>query len=102
VFENQGVANRQLAALRLRGQAGNPTAIGARVTLVRADGLRQTAEVVAGSGYLSQQPATLWFGLGSDSEKASVEIRWPDGQSSTHEPSDWGSVVTIRQPAPPR
>jgi enediyne biosynthesis protein E4 len=85
-FEHQGVPKHRIVSVRLKGKPGNPTAVGACVTLVRSDGLRQTAEVTAGGGSLSQQSPILWFGLGTTSHAASIEIRWPDGTSSRHVP----------------
>lgn len=68
----------------LEGKPGNLSAIGARVT-VEVDGLlKQTAEVAAGSGYLSQSTPDLFFGWGTAKEDASakVTVRWPDGSVS--------------------
>jgi hypothetical protein len=56
------------------------------VTVRRDDGWTQTAEVAAGGGYLSQQPATLYFGLGRDGRVTAVEVRWPDGTASRYVP----------------
>jgi enediyne biosynthesis protein E4 len=85
-FENQGVPGSRVAAVRLRGRAGNPTGIGSQVTVIRSDGLRQTAGVEAGGGYLSQQSHTLWFGLGERAQISSIEVRWPDGKTTEHTP----------------
>jgi hypothetical protein len=97
-FENQCLAGRRVAAVRLRGRAGNPTAVGSRVTLVRSDGVRQAAEVQAGGGYLSQQSPTLWFGLGETAQIGSIEVRWPDGKTTRHTPPPDELPVTIAQP----
>jgi hypothetical protein len=67
--------------VRLRGAKGNPTAVGARVTLHLDDGSRQTAEVQAGGGYLSQSSPSLAFGRGTRQVK-SVEVRWPLGTTT--------------------
>jgi enediyne biosynthesis protein E4 len=69
----------------LEGKRGNLSAIGARVT-VEVDGLpKQTAEVAAGSGYLTQNTPELFFGWGAgakDDATATVTVRWPDGSVS--------------------
>ena len=65
--------------VRLKGGPGNPTAVGARVTVHLEDGSTQTAEVHAGGGYLSQSSPTLAFGL-AGSKLRSIEVRWPTGQ----------------------
>jgi hypothetical protein len=97
-FENQGVAGRRVAVVRLRGRAGNPGGIGSRVTLVRSDGVRQTAEVQAGGGYLSQQSPALWFGLGETAQISSIEVRWPDGNTTKHTAKPDELSFTIAQP----
>jgi hypothetical protein len=98
-FEHQRVEGRRLAQVRLVGRAGNPTAAGARVTVTRSDGRKQTAEVHAGSGYLSQQSPSLWFGLGSNARIASIDVRWPDGQSTRHTPKAGELSIKLSQPS---
>jgi hypothetical protein len=85
-FENQTNAGNTLA-VRLSDAPGNPTAIGARVTVEISNGARQTAEVTAGGGYLSQNGSELFFGLG-ESQVQQIIVRWPDGTSSVHTASD--------------
>jgi hypothetical protein len=97
-FEHEGVKDRRILSVRLKGKPGNPTAVGTRVTFVGSDGLRQTAEVAAGGGYLSQQSPTLWFGLGPSAQAASIEVRWPDGQSSRHTTRPDETWTSITQP----
>ncbi len=95
-FHNRGVTGRRSLAVRLVGRAPNPTAVGARVTLVRDDGRRQSFEVHAGSGYLSQSSATLFFGLGSV-KSATLQVQWPDRGSSTYPIREQRRMV-VRQP----
>jgi len=76
---------RPLFSVRLRGPRGNPTGIGGKVTIAHASGLRQSAEVAAGGGYLSQVSATLYFGNPEHDPARSVHIRWPDGTNSVVE-----------------
>jgi len=82
VFQNHAVAGRRSFAVLLRGAAGNPTAIGARLTLTLADGSTQTSEISAGSGYFSQSGARLFFGYPEKSPPTRLRIRWPDGRES--------------------
>ncbi len=81
-FENRGSASHRVLQVRLDGRKGNPTAVGARVTVQLDDGSTQTAEVHAGGGYLSQSPSTLRFGLGPLGAR-DVTVRWPDGETTT-------------------
>jgi hypothetical protein len=76
-------------SVRLNGAPGNPMAVGARLTLSGSNVPTQTAEVTAGSGYLGQSSPTVFFGLGSASDRAGDEplqlsVRWPDGTTSVH------------------
>ncbi|MDA0810984.1 MAG: FG-GAP-like repeat-containing protein, partial [Verrucomicrobia bacterium] len=85
-------------AVTLKGKRGNSSGIGARATFA-AQGLpAQTAELHAGSGYLSQSPASLLFGLGASGGKGgTLTVRWPDGTTSTHEVPAGKTAVTISQ-----
>ena len=65
-------------ALDLVGQSSNRDAVGARVVL-EAGGGRQVRQVEAGSGYATQHPTTLHFGLGDAQAVEWIEITWPDG-----------------------
>ncbi|MAE67905.1 MAG: RNA-binding protein [Phycisphaeraceae bacterium] len=81
--------------VRLRGRAGNPSGIGARVTVQTTDHKTQTAEVTAGSGYLSQSGATLVYGVGG-ARVDRITVRWPDGTTSIHHGRPTGP---LEQPA---
>ena len=95
-FVSKGAARGQFVTVRLRGPAGNPNAIGALVKLTTATGAPQTAEVHAGSGYLSQSPADLTFGLGDAKEIDSITVRWPDGtRSEVKQPKPGNGLVVI-------
>ncbi len=78
------------------GRSSNPTAIGAKITLVRADGTRVSAEVHAGSGYLSQSAPIVFFANSPSNKAVEWDIRWPDGMSSKHAVSG-EAVQTIRR-----
>lgn len=67
-------------AIRLVGGDGvSRDAAGARVTVLRDDGLRMMKTVFCGSGVGSGNDTTLHFGLGTASAQ-SVTVRWPDGR----------------------
>ena len=97
-FENRGASKNRVVNVRLAGRPGNPTAIGARVTLTRTDGQTQTVEAYAGGGYLSQSSAVLTFGLGETNQVKAIRVRWPNGvitsATSTLEPR----AVILTQP----
>jgi hypothetical protein len=81
-FRNGGVPGRASFSVRLRGPAGNPTGVGARVTVEAAGGPSQVAEVFAGSGYFSQSSPRCFFGYARGSPPARITVRWPDGAVS--------------------
>lgn len=67
--------------IRLNGDVGNPTAIGAVVTVQAGELPPQTSLISAGGGYLSQSSSDLIFAIPKDlDEPAQVTIRWPDGK----------------------
>jgi hypothetical protein len=90
-FENRSRDGRHLV-VRLADAPGNPTAVGARVTVEMSNGTQQTAEVTAGGGYLSQNSGELFFGLGPLQAKQII-VRWPDGTSSVHPAPDDGRAL---------
>ncbi len=99
-FTSTSNTTGRVIQISLRGGKGNPTAIGARITL-RVNGLpSQTAEVYAGEGYLSQSPPRLMFGLGDGTGNATAFVRWPSGEATEHviKPSLNRSSITLTAP----
>ena len=88
--------NRMLR-VTLRASTGNPEAVGARVTLILSDKTRRVAWVQAGSGYLSQSTGSLFFGLG-DKNPETINVRWPEGTSTSHQVNNKQGNITISQP----
>ncbi|ACB73887.1 FG-GAP-like repeat-containing protein [Opitutus terrae] len=83
-WHNSGVQGRRSFQVELKGPAGNPTAIGARVVLEQADGRRVEQEVQAGSGYYSQSGSGCFFGYSEARPPLRLIIHWPSGNSSEH------------------
>ena len=88
-FESAGRTWKYHAA-----HAGNPHAVGAAVTVVYAGATQQTAEVYAGSGYLSQSAPTLFFGRGDAME---IRVRWPGGGTTVHPVDPYTAQVTLHR-----
>lgn len=88
-------AKTKALAVRLIGRGGNPTAVGARVTLVCGDGTEQVAEISAGGSYLSQSPAVVFFNVPSGQEVKELQVRWPDGRETTHGVSSTEGTLEI-------
>ena len=91
------------------------------MTILLTDGTTQTAEVQAGSGYLSQSSPRLVFGrtgtVSRDADAttpaapkqpgyfriaiAEITVRWPDGKSTTHPIEDQSArFVQLHEPSP--
>jgi hypothetical protein len=83
-FQNRGSNINRSFHVKLTGKPGNLASAGARVSVILSDGTRQTAEVYAGSGYLSQSTNTLFFGLGKTGSPIRVEVIWPDGREMSY------------------
>ena len=71
-------------AVKLTGEAGNPDAIGSRITVVFTDGSLQAAELAAGSGYLTQSEPMAFFSYAVGNVPTTVKVTWPDGTLATY------------------
>ncbi len=83
-FRNNGKAGRHSLCIKLRGPAGNPTAVGARITVEHGEGSPQVAEIYAGSGYYSQSTAACFFGWSDRDPPRRIRVRWPWGAETEH------------------
>jgi hypothetical protein len=84
-LRNRGVPGRISVRVTLRGPAGNPTGVGARVAAEYRGGSLHACEVHAGSGYYSQSTASCFFGSGDADPVVRIHVRWPSGSSSVHD-----------------
>ena len=84
-------------AIQLKGTKSNRDGIGARVEVFAA-GKRQTAERVAGSGYLSQDDSRMHFGLDAATSIDKLLIHWPSGREQTLEKLSVDRVLTVEEP----
>ena len=83
ILLNQIQGHKRTFRVKLKGQPGNPHAIGAKVQIqTTPDAPIQTAEIYAGSGYLSQSAPELYFSAGQAKDLHQVNIRWPDGKTT--------------------
>lgn len=97
-FRNSAASDTLAVAVRLRGRAGNPDAIGARIALIR-DGLTlQVSEIQAGGGYASQSTPTAFLSvpraLAAD---CALHIRWPSGESAEIALPQEGGYLTVSE-----
>ncbi len=95
-------ADTDMLAVQLQGLAGNPQAIGAKLSLNRDGKAIAFAEIAGGSGYLSQSTSTVFFARPKSSAgELSIQVAWPDGRQSDSRidiaAANSGALV-IRQP----
>ncbi len=81
-FTAQPATAARAITVRLSGPSGNPTAVGARVTLADGPRVLTVSEVTAGSGYQSQSTATLFLTLPRGIKNPALRIRWPGGATT--------------------
>ncbi|MGB9457306.1 MAG: CRTAC1 family protein [Bryobacteraceae bacterium] len=82
--------------INLVGTKSNRDGIGA-VVEVEAGGIKQRAERVAASGYLSQDDWRLHFGLGAATKADKITVLWPSGIRQVVENIPAGQVFTITE-----
>jgi hypothetical protein len=96
VLHNELADRGNWLMVKLTGSGGNTDAIGAVVT-ARAGPLTQTRIVQSGTSYISQNDMRVHFGLGSLSQVDAVDVRWPDGTTSTTTNIKANQIVTIKR-----
>lgn len=82
--------------LRLLNRYGSP-AIGARARIT-ASRVTQLRELRSGSTYQSQNALELHFGLAGTDTIDRIEIRWPDGETSTLADQPANQTLVLREP----
>ena len=95
VFRRQADRSGETATVELVGPAGNRAAIGARVEAQFANDQIQTAEIVAGGGYLSQSATGVSFGLDDSSELKAIRVFWPDGTTSSVSVNETNAPIRV-------
>jgi enediyne biosynthesis protein E4 len=84
-------------AIKLKGTKSNRDGIGALVE-VTTGARHQSAQRIAGSGYLSQDDSRLHFGLGSAAKADKIAVRWPSGRQQTLRNVIADRVLTVEEP----
>ncbi|HEY3757104.1 MAG TPA: FG-GAP-like repeat-containing protein [Opitutaceae bacterium] len=97
-FRNRGRPDAQGLRIVLHGPAGNPTGVGARITVKFSDGTAELAELAAGSGYYSQSAPGAFFPHAAERRPVRCEVRWPSGATTTQPLGGDQAMVTIDSP----
>ncbi len=90
VYRNDTPGQGRVALVDLRGTDSEPLASGAQA-VARCDGHAQLRQVELGTGFLSQAPPTLHFGLGDCSGIDTLEVIWPSGRKQ-----EWADLPANR------
>jgi hypothetical protein len=99
LFHNEVGAAAAHLRISLEGTRSGRDAFGAIVRVQSAAGIQAKVKS-GGEGHLSQHDPRLLFGLGSASEAAWVEVRWPSGlvQRFEHVPANRSVKLTEGSP----
>jgi enediyne biosynthesis protein E4 len=95
LFRNAGAPGRRPLRIALKGPPGNPTCVGARITVSFADGTTEAAEVYAGSGYYSQSSPACFFGHPEANPPVEARVRWPSGASTRSAVPPQAATLTL-------
>jgi hypothetical protein len=98
-FVCQQPRHGKFLAVRLQGVTSSSQAAGARIVVTGEDGRKQTTEVYAGSGYLSQQAPVFFFGRDEKIDgTCQVTVTWPNGGTTSQHVENQATVI---MPTPP-
>lgn len=95
-FEQTARQQKNLS-IQLRGKNGNTLAAGARINVSFDDGTARSAEVTAGSGYLSQSASLVNIGVSDDIKVVGIEVSWPDGTSKKLDNIDVTQTIEVKE-----
>jgi hypothetical protein len=94
LFRNDRQQPNHWVRIRATGTRANRSGLGAVVRITTASGT-QTQTVHSGSSYASQSEMTLTFGLGVESQIATIEVIWPSGTRQQFEHVAADRLLTI-------
>ncbi len=78
------------------GVGSNTAGLGARLEL-RTPTKRQVRVVRGPSGYMSQGPAEVYFGLGAAEKADELRVVWPSGQVDVHKALRAGFLYVLTE-----
>jgi hypothetical protein len=99
LLENRVGKPGKSLGIRLRGGQSNPQGFGAILELMTGQ-RRQIRTMLSASGYLSQGPAEVYFGIPAKVEKLVLRVTWPAGGGQLVEDLQPGFLHTIREGEP--
>lgn len=97
LFRNDGGNTKNFINIKLNGLPPNTEGVGARI-IITAEGKSQLRELRAGSNFVSQNPVYAHFGLGDAAVVEQIEIKWPDGSTSTLQNTAANQFLVVDHP----
>ena len=96
IFRNDTPGQGNALLVDLVGVESEPFAVAAQV-IASCNSRRVLRQVEMGSGFISQRPPTLHFGLGDCRNVESLEINWPSGKTQSVDDLPVNHRVTITE-----
>ena len=96
LYRNETTNDNHYLGVRLEGAGANRLGVGARITVTTATG-SQIRDLGGRNNYVSHDPFEVHFGLAGATE-ADIDVRWPDGTTSTMGNVTADQQITVRQP----
>jgi hypothetical protein len=96
LLRNDGGNKNNWLTVQARLPGGKSDAVGVRV-VVTAGSLTQVRDLIPVTGYLSQADPRCHFGLGKSKKADTVEIRWPDKQTTKLKDVNSNQIITVIQ-----
>jgi hypothetical protein len=84
--------------VRTIGRRSNRDGIGAALKLTTGSGRTLYNHVTASDGFMSSSDKRVHFGLGTEKEIQSLEIRWPSGMVQTLKKVKADQILTVNEP----
>jgi len=99
LFHNVSTDHNHWILLKLVGSKSNRMGIGAQIQITTVDGTSQWNEVTTAVGYASSSDSRVHFGLGSNRQIKTIDIRWPSGIHQMLHDVGVDRALTIAEPA---
>jgi len=99
LFYNVSTDHNHWILLKLVGSKSNRMGIGAQIQITTVDGTSQWNEVTTAVGYASSSDSRVHFGLGSNRQIKTIDIRWPSGIHQMLHDVGVDRALTIAEPA---
>jgi hypothetical protein len=90
-YLNRPKEGRNILGIRLAGQG-----LGTRLTLETKSGAKQTAEVIASGGYLSQSTTRQAFSIPKNDPPAAITVQWPNGTKRVYKDNLESAEIILR------